>query len=294
MTTGESPAVARRRLRLALRKAREAKGLTQGEVAKRLDWSLSKVNRIESGDVKISSTDLQALLRLFDVTDENEIRQLSADAKASRLRGWWDEPRYREHLTAPTMQLLQFETEASAIRAFQPTLIPGLLQTSAYADFVVNFFSGDLPEKTRAARFEIRMRRREQVFDRPDPPHYYLLLDESVLFREVGGAQVMADQLRELRAYLDRPYITLRVVPLALSAVLVMLGQFTILDLGDEENAVFYHESIIQDEIVHTPELIHFHREKFERMWEQSWDEKASARLIEARAAEMLSALDRK
>jgi transcriptional regulator with XRE-family HTH domain len=294
MTTGESPAVARRRLRLALRRAREAKGFTQGEVAKRLDWSLSKVNRIESGDVKISSTDLQALLRLFEITDADQVSQLSADAKASRQRGWWDEPRYREHLTAPTMQLLQFETEANAIRVFQPTMVPGILQTPAYANFVVNFWTSDLPEATRAARLDIRMRRHQQVFDRPDAPHYYLILDESVTLREVGGAQVMADQLYALLAQARKPKLSVRVVPLAIAASLTMLGAFTVLDLGDEEDAVLYHESVIEDEIIHSSDLIRFHREKFEQMWEQSLDEDASARLIEARAAGMLSSLDRR
>lgn len=293
MGTAESPAVARRRLRLALRRAREAKGLTQGEVAKRLEWSLSKVNRIESGEVTISSTDLQAMLRLFDITDADRIAQLTADARASRRRGWWDEPAYRQHLTPPTMQLLQFETEATAIRVFQPVLVPGVLQTRAYADFLMNTFTEDLDEVTRNARLDIRMRRYEQVFARPDPPSYSLILDESVLLRVFGGARVMAEQLHQLLAYAERPEITIRVVPMSNAANLPMLGSFTLLDLGDEEDAVFYHESVIEDEIIHSQELIRFHREKFEQMWDQALSKEATARFISARAAELLSALDR-
>jgi transcriptional regulator with XRE-family HTH domain len=294
MGTVESPAVARRRLRLALRRAREAKGLTQGEVAKRLEWSLSKVNRIESGEVTISSTDLQALLRLFDIADPSTIEQLSADARTSRRRGWWDEPAYRQHLTPPTMQVLQFEIQANAIRVFQPTLIPGLLQTRPYAEFVMNFFAEDLTEDTRIARLNVRMQRHGQVFDRPDPPDYLLMFDESVLYREIGGPQVMSEQLRELLVHMHKPNVKLRVVPMADAASLTMLGQFTIFDLGDEENAVLYHESIIQDEIIHSPDLIRFHRQQFDQKWDQALDEDASARLIEARAAAMLSSIDRR
>jgi transcriptional regulator with XRE-family HTH domain len=294
MGTVESPAVARRRLRLALRRAREAKGLTQGEVAKRLEWSLSKVNRIESGEVTISSTDLQALLRLFDITDSATIEQLSVDARTSRRRGWWDEPAYRQHLTSATMQVLQFEVQASAIRVFQPVLIPGVLQTRPYAEFLMNFFTEDLSEETRTARLNVRMQRHGQVFDRPDPPDYYLMLDESVLFREMGGPQVMSEQLRELLVHMRKPNVRLRVVPMADAIMLTMLGQFTIFDLGDEENAVLYHESIIQDEIVHSPDLIRFHRQHFDQKWDQALDEQASARLIEARAAAMLSSIDRR
>jgi transcriptional regulator with XRE-family HTH domain len=293
MGTAESPAVARRRLRLALRRAREANGLTQGEVAKRLDWSLSKVNRIESGEVTISSTDLQAMLRLFDITDTDRIAQLTADARTSRRRGWWDEPAYRQHLTPPTIQMLQFETEATAIRAFQPVLVPGLLQTRAYAEFQMNVWSSDLSAEVRAARLDIRMRRHEHVFVRPDPPAYFVILDESVLFRVFGGARVMAEQLQQLLTYASRPEISIRVVPMSNAATLPMLGAFTVFDLGDEENAVLYHESAIEDEIIHSPELIQFHRDRFEQMWEQSLSREATSRLIAARAAELLSSLDR-
>ena len=67
MTPGDSPAGARRRVRLAIRKHREATGRKQGQVAEELSWSISKVNRIENGDVTISKTDLSALLQLLDV-----------------------------------------------------------------------------------------------------------------------------------------------------------------------------------------------------------------------------------
>jgi hypothetical protein len=81
---------------------------------------------------------------------------------------------------------------------------------------------------------------------------------------------------------------------MAEAAALTMLGSFTIFDLGDEENAVLYHESIIQDEIVHNSDLIRFHRQHFDQKWSQALDEEASARLIEARAAAMFAALDRR
>ena len=146
MASYEAPAVARRRLRLALRKAREAKGLTQAQVAEALDWSLSKVNRIETGEVTVSTTDLHALLRLFEVTDAAQVDRLVADARASRRRGWWDEPRYRQHLTPAMLQLFQFETEATTIRIFHPTLIPGLLQTRAYAEAALGVWRDRLSE----------------------------------------------------------------------------------------------------------------------------------------------------
>lgn len=294
MNQGESPAVARRRLRLALRKAREVKKLTQQQVAESLDWSLSKVNRIESGDVTVSSTDLRALLQAYEIEEADQVEQMTEDAKRSRRRGWWDEPKYREHLTPGTLQLLQFESEATFLRVFQATLVPGLLQTREYAKAVLDFWEEDLSEVDRAARLEVRIRRREQVFGHPDPPHYLLLLDESVLHREVGGHQVMADQLQALLDLSDKPTLTVRVLPLADAAVMATLGPFQIFDLGDEENAVLYRENYLQDEIVHTTEAVRRQRRIFEQFWDSSLTEDASARLIEARAAAMRAAVYRR
>jgi transcriptional regulator with XRE-family HTH domain len=295
MTTSESPAVARRRVRLALRRARERKGFTQGHVAEVLDWSLSKVNRIESGEVTVSTTDLRAMLALYGVSERARVDQLLDEAKASRRRGWWAEARYREHLTDATLQLLQLESEASTIRAFYPILVPGIFQTPDYARAVLEDPSqADLSPEDVAVRFEVRMRRREQVFGHGDPPEFYILLDESVLSREIGGPAVSGQQFNELLAIAGFPRVSVRVVPFAKAATVVQMGQFTILELGDESDAVLYRERYLQDEIVHATQKVRRHREIFEELWERSFDEQATSRLIAARAADLLSEVDRR
>jgi transcriptional regulator with XRE-family HTH domain len=293
MVSTESPAVARRRVRLALRKAREASGLTQGQVAEELEWSLSKVNRIESGDVTVSNTDLKAMLELYGVTDEKTINRLAGDARNSRRRGWWDEPRYREHVTPPTMQMIQFESEASAIRVFQPTLIPGLLQTREYATAILDVWSDELSEADRETRLEVRLQRAGQVFDRPDPPKYLVIIDESVIQRQVGGPRVMAGQLEALLTRMASAYTQLRILPFSDAAALVQMASFTLLDLGDEEDAVLYREVLYQDDIVHSRPEIRRHRQRFDQIWKLSLTEDASTRLIRARLATLVASLDR-
>lgn len=283
MARGESPAVARRRLRLALRHAREVNGFTQGQVAAALDWSLSKVQRIESGDVTVSRTDLTALLNHLGVNDLNQINDLVAAARTSRRKGWWDDPKFRLHLTPATMQLLQFESEATAIRVFHPTLLPGLLQTPAYAQAIFQFWRDDLSDEDRSVRFEVRMQRRDYVFSSAAPPDYLLLLDESVMFREVGGPQVMAEQLYQLLALMRSGSIMARVIPLDRSAPIAMLSHFIILDFGADENAVLYHEAQLGDVIVQAPAEIKTFRNCFERMWDEALSPNATERLIEAR-----------
>jgi len=293
MTSPEPPAVARRRVRLALRAAREASGFTQQHVADELDWSLSKVNRIEKGDVTVSKTDLLALLELFGVDNDSLIEELVRAARSSRLRGWWDEPRYREHLTSAMLQLLQFETEATAIRVFQPTVVSGPFQTRAYAQAVLDFWQPELSSHVREARLDTRLRRGEQLLGRADPADIYFIFDESVLHRPVGGVEVMADQLRHLLVIMRRPNVHVRVVPFAAGALVAMLGPFIICDFGDEENAVLYRESLLLDEVLHAGEALIRHRGYFEHLWRESLGETDSARLIAARAEQMLPESDR-
>ena len=81
MVTGDSPAGARRRVRLAIREARDAQHLTQAQVAEEMEWSLSKVMRIESGEVTITPNDLRPLLAFLRVTDQTVIDRLVQDVR---------------------------------------------------------------------------------------------------------------------------------------------------------------------------------------------------------------------
>jgi transcriptional regulator with XRE-family HTH domain len=293
MGSAESPAAARRRLRLALRRAREAKGLTQGHVAEALDWSLSKIQRIESGEVTVSRNDLLAALAYLDVTDQKRVEQLVQLAKTSRLKGWWDDARYREHLTPALLQLIQFEAEASAIRAFCPTLIPGLLQTRAYGHYILNYWKDELTAVDLDVRLDVRVRRREFVLDRPDPPDLFVVLDESVLHRMVGGPEVTAEQLNSLLEAMKSPKVVVRVFPFHSPAPLTMVSHFNILDLGDEENAVVYRESLHTDYIEHSMLAIQLYRRRFEQAWENAISEEDSGNFIADIQASMAAPRER-
>src|SRR5438105_2689165 len=177
MSTGDLPAVARRRVRLAVREARERKGLTQADVAEAMEWSASKIMRIESGEVTVSPNDLRPLLAYLDVTDSTRVDELIQDAKASRRRQeWWDEPRFREHLTLVTRQLIQYEVQAKAVRHFNTSIIPGRLQTPSYTAALLRTFSGLLPDADHDPRLEARWRRRQELVERKVPPDIFVLL----------------------------------------------------------------------------------------------------------------------
>src|SRR5580700_3556573 len=127
MADGASPLVQRRRLRAELRRARQERDLTQEQVASDMEWSLSKIIRIEGGSTGISANDLKALLRLYEITDPERTDQLTALARAARERSWWSA--YRDVAPPALIQLIEYESAASAIRQFESMFVPGILQT---------------------------------------------------------------------------------------------------------------------------------------------------------------------
>ena len=124
MPVTQGTAARRRRLRIELRAERDRTGLTQDQVAEAMDWSQSKLIRIESGAVGISTNDLRALLALYNVTDPGRIEMITNLAKAFRERAWWEE--YRDVVSKENQTFIGLEAEAGTMRYFQPLLIPGV------------------------------------------------------------------------------------------------------------------------------------------------------------------------
>jgi transcriptional regulator with XRE-family HTH domain len=283
----EAPAVARRRVRLTLRKAREKAGLSQGAVAERLSWSLSKLQRIEGGEVAVSATDARALLQIYELADDPAMGAVYEDARVARRERYWTAQEHREHLSPGLRQLIQFETAAAEIRVFQPVLVPGILQTAELADAVLGWWDRSLTAEQRRVRHDVRMQRRWQVVERRDAPQYLLMMDESALLRGVGGPRIMAAQLETLAEMARRPNFYIRILPLTEGAYIGSFGPFMILQLDrtDPDDAVLYRESDIRDELNQDGEEVARHRAIFDTFWKQSLDENASLLEIAARAA---------
>jgi hypothetical protein len=179
---------------------------------------------------------------------------------------------------------MQFEQEASSVRYFNPALIPGLLQTPAYAAGIFSMHPAGLDEETIRVRIDAREERRERMLSRPQLSNYLIILDESVLHRVIGGTEVMAEQLREVLKLMRRSSFLVRILPFGSSGPMALLGPFMVLDMGDEGEAVLYREGPQADEIVRSTREIVRHREIFERLWQLSYDDQDSVSLIEKHA----------
>jgi transcriptional regulator with XRE-family HTH domain len=285
MSNIDSPAVARRRVRLALRAARLAKKLTQSQVARAMDWSLSKVIRIEKGEVNVSPSDLKVLLEHLDVTDPEKVGELLDDVRLSRSERWTVSTADREHMTPAMRELFQFEADAVAMRYFNNLIVPGPLQTPAYAEAIFASYPQLWDPDTVATRIAYRKRRRERILS-PGGPRYLVLLDESVLSRDRGGPSVMLEQFGQLRDMATGGQIQLRLIPLV-GRLIFQIGPFVLVDLEEGKSALLYRETAEGDEIVHDPSAVQGHRKRFDQMWNTALDEENSLERIADRMAQL-------
>lgn len=223
-----SPAL-RRRLRVELRRARTRANLTQKDVADALDWSPSKVIRIESGQVAISTTDLKALLTEYRVKDAAVVADLVDLARNSKKQPW---SQYKDALSLDDQAYFGYESAASIIRQFEPLLVPGLLQTEDYTRVLLTEAFGY--EQRIVERLVEARKERQELLDRDDAPPAFFILDEAGIRRAVGGPEVMRRQLQQLLSLAERALVTLQIVPFGAGAYQGLQGPFVLLEFGEQ------------------------------------------------------------
>jgi transcriptional regulator with XRE-family HTH domain len=238
------PNVQRRRLKTALREHREHTSLTQRGAAAALDWSPSKLIRIEAGTHGVSVTDLQAMLHLYGVTDQDATESLKELARASRGRPWWHE--YRDIVSPQFATYLGHESSASALTAFHPFMLPGLLHTEAYATAVLDVLRN--PERTRRI-VELKTKRQQQMF--ADPAiRIAFIVNEEALYRQIGGRETMRLQLQHIRDIAERPNVTVKIVPFSAGAHPGLCGSFTLVRIDELNEQLVFLESMNGDKLV--------------------------------------------
>jgi hypothetical protein len=201
------------------------------------------VVRIESGTVGLSLTDLQALLRLFDVTDAETVARLEDAARIAKRRPW---RQYANALDAGFDVYLRYEGVASAIMTFQTLTIPGLLQTKDYARAI--FEANKSPHVDE--RLELRQKR-QSLLAGADAPTLICVIDEAALHRQVGGPAVMHDQLVSLRAAAARDRVSVEVIPYSAGAYRSMIESFTLLHSERWSEDLLFREGSLRTVTAH-------------------------------------------
>lgn len=285
MAVVQDPSIQRKRLRTELRKAREAAGMRQGDVAKAMDWSPSKLIRIEGGQVSISTNDLRALLSHYEIKDSRRTTSLLELAKTSRGTSFYD--RFGSVLKPGFREYLAYEGAASVIRQYDPVLLPGLLQTEEVGRTILDAFGLNADDVESA--WTVRQHRQEVIHDREDPPEMSFVLDEAALRRQIGrDHRTMIRQLQQLNEYGALSNISMRVLPFSAGAHPGMAGNFIMLEFDEADLDDLVHLESVDDIFIRDDgELIGRYLDRFERLEALSLSPEDSVVFIDKLIAEM-------
>jgi transcriptional regulator with XRE-family HTH domain len=289
MANDQGPVVQSALLRSEVIRLRKESGLTQEQVAADLDWSPSKLIRVEGGRSSITKVDLDALLTRYGVTSESQRERLHALNRGAREPRWWDA--YREDISPVYLNYVGYEAGASVIRQFQGSAIPGLLQTPEYAE-VLTANSVDAFHVGPVVR--LRMQRQQKLAERATAPRQYFVVDEAAVRRHVGvnkDPAIMPKQLRHIAERAERnELITVRVIPFSAGAHPGSSGAFTLLEFEGGMPDVLYLD-VGRGPFTLTSgddPVVAEYADDFERLVEESLPARESIELI-LRAAEDMS-----
>lgn len=236
------PTVRTRRLGSELRRLREGCGLKLDDVTERVGLPASKVSRIEKAALGIKTADLNTLLDLYGVEDADRRDALHLLARHGRTRGWWQT--YRDVISPAYADLISLEADATDMRSYESTLIPGLLQTAAYARATIGAINMTSTDGEVDALVEVRMAR-QSVLTRPQPLALWAVIHEAALHPRMKSApQMMREQLQKLLDIARLPHVSIQVLPLDSPPHVGMSGSFTLVgfpETSDLDVALLEH-----------------------------------------------------
>ncbi|MBL1095994.1 helix-turn-helix domain-containing protein [Streptomyces coffeae] len=270
-----SPTARRRRLAIELRKLREEHQLTCNQVGKALDWSGSKVNRLETGQGRVQPSDVDALCRFYGTSDE--LRELLKDlAKQSKMRGWWHA--YGNAVPDWFSVYVGLEQAASGLRTYECEFVPGLLQTADYArelHLATPPSDADEVERLISVRLE-----RQELLTSTTPPDLWAIVHESVLRHVIGSPKVMRGQFELLLKMGELKNITIQVLPFDAGSY-PAAGAFTILEFPEQGDPdVVYRDGLTDAVYLERPEDIARYTKAFDNLRALSLSPQRSADLI--------------
>jgi transcriptional regulator with XRE-family HTH domain len=275
-----SPTLRRRELGARLRTLRLDRGMTVEQVADRLLCSPSKVSRMETGQRGATLRDVRDLCEFYGVTDKAQVKQMMDLVREGKQQSWWQPYDVPDQFKP----FLDFEQEAIAIKSYQSTTIPGLLQVPEYVREMSNVLVPGVSAEIADELVEVK-RRRQGRLDAVPPLSLSVVLDEAALHRVVGGPAVMAAQLERMIEATRIYNVTIQVIPYAAGAHPAMDSTFTILDFADRVPSVVYVEGLVGWMYLERQQEIARYEQVFDRLLDSALNPQESMELIAKIAA---------
>jgi transcriptional regulator with XRE-family HTH domain len=276
-----SPVAMRLQLRVELKRLRLEAGLTQKYVADTLDWSPSKVIRIETGQVAIGVSDLRALTSLYGMEDRAHLTELEQLARGSKKLPFSE---YRDVVAPDGIKYFGYEASAAVLRQVEPVVFPGILQTEEYTRGILSVRDRTAEQIDRIVQTR---RERQELLDRSEP-QLHLILDESVLRRQVNGPTVLRVQLQRVVGLVRSGRVSIQVLPFTLGYHEALRGPFVHLEFGIASEAdVLYLENHRggQPQFHEDPETTGRYKSTFYVLEDKARSAEESAALMEQAAA---------
>ncbi|MFC8421416.1 helix-turn-helix domain-containing protein [Streptomyces sp. NPDC057236] len=273
-----SPTARRRRLSIELKKLREKSALTCAQVGEALDWSGSKVNRMETGSGRVQPSDIDALCRFYDTSDE--LREfLKSLAREAKTRGWWQV--HGAGVPEWFNIYIGLEQDASTLRQYQCEVLPGLMQTKAYTrELHTTGAHMSAEDIDRAVRVRLE---RQEMLSRPDSPDAWFIVHEGAVRNVIGDREIMREQLERVLETTELPSVTLQVLTFD-SGTYPVTGSFTMLGFPAPEDPDLVYRDGITD-------AVYLEGEHHVREYTRAFDGLRAAALSPRRSAQLIKSV---
>lgn len=263
----EGSIVVRRSIGRQLKALRVGSGKTYADVGAAGICQKAKLARVEAGSVRIKVSDVRSLCWLYGA-DQATTDMLAELALNNAEGGWWED--YGDVVPAWFNLYVELEAASSRVLVFEESLIPGLLQTPGYHRAVFEA-QPDLDPETADRQITARQDRQRAAFQRQPPLEVVAVLGEGVLARQVGGPDVVAEQVAHLWSLSERPNVDVRVVPWETGAHSAMKGGFSLLEFPNGTSPeVVYLETAAGGRYIERESTVESYRSIFELVRDQS------------------------
>jgi transcriptional regulator with XRE-family HTH domain len=194
------------------------------------------ISRIETGKQAILPRNVRLLCQFYEV-EASLLDTLLRMAEESNDKGWWTT--YSDTIARPSFEVfLGLESDASKISVHTHELFHGLIQHPSYAESVMRAFRPDINSDDLSMSLELRQARQERL-SQSHTPHFHAVISESAFRRMVGGPEVMREQLTHVLGLMDRPHVTVQVLPFSAGAHAGARGPFTVLGFPRDLRVVY-------------------------------------------------------